>query len=67
MKILDLPSNTRHKISKRRASDPNGLDPRFNAHWGNTLLLDIFAFTEIVLGDRVFCSVSSGFSIHYNG
>ena len=21
----------------------------------------------IVLGDRVFCSVSSGFSIHYNG
>ena len=27
----------------------------------------VVANTKIVLGDRVFCSVSSGFSIHYNG
>ena len=39
MKILDLPSNTCHSISERRVSDPNGRGPRFNAHWGNILII----------------------------
>ena len=40
-------------------------------HQSENMKSDMFSqelkFGKIVLGDRVFCSVSFGFSIHYNG
>ena len=41
MQILKLPSSACLNSSERRISDPNGRGPRFNAHWGNILLLDV--------------------------
>ena len=41
MQILDFPSNTCLNGSQSRVSDPGRCGPRFNAHWGNKLLLDI--------------------------
>ena len=43
-KTKDMPSNTCLNGSDSRTLDPCGWGPRFNAQWGNILLLDFFCF-----------------------